>query len=95
MRMMDAILYRLRRLRGIRAERFRYCIRRCAERSHRSRLCIFADMLICYFLYGAVYTDYLLFGFDTLPFAKSGTIPRGRAFAALRFRQIRRRREAC
>lgn len=49
-------------------ERLGYCVSRCANRSGRSRISVFVDMCLCYALYGAVYTDYLLFGFDTLPF---------------------------
>lgn len=64
---MNTILYRIRRLLSVRPERLAYCIEKCAERSHRSKAVIFADMLLCYLLYGAVYTDYLLFGFDALP----------------------------
>ena len=63
---METVRYRLNRLRGIRMERLGYCISRCADRSGRNRISIFGDMCLCYVLFGAVYTDYLLFGFDTL-----------------------------
>ena len=63
---METILYHIRRLLSLRPERLLFCIRQCAERSHRSQPLIFADMLLCYILYGAVYTDYLLFGFESL-----------------------------
>jgi len=68
-----SLRYRLNRLRGIRMERLGYCVRRCAQRSGRSRIAVFADMCACYALYGAVYTDYLLFGFDALSLRQKGT----------------------
>ena len=64
---MENLRYHLHRLRGIRLEKLRTCVRKCAGRSGRSRISIFADMCLCYLLFGAVYTDYLLFGFDMLP----------------------------
>lgn len=64
------LAYRLRTLRGIRLKRLRYCVERCAERSDRPAAAVFADMVICYLCCGAVYTDYLLFGFETLSCAQ-------------------------
>ena len=64
--MTETFVYHIRRLLSLRPERLFYCIRQCAERSHRSKVFIFSDMLLCYLLYGAVYTDYLLFGFESL-----------------------------
>ena len=66
--MMENVLYRLNRLLGIRLERLELCVHRCAERSGRSGIRIFFDMCACYLLFGAVYSDYLLFGFDALSF---------------------------
>ena len=68
--MMNTLIYHIRSLLSVRPERLNYCIMKCSERSHRSKAVIFADMLLCYCLYGAGFTDYLLFGFDTLTLRK-------------------------
>lgn len=56
--------YLLHILRGARFDRLRQYASDCARRSGKSELYILADMVLCFLLFGATYSDYRIFGFD-------------------------------